>query len=76
MSYTHLAYRNVLLDPTARKYSVQLRTQTPFAEQCEHNRIGQHRFQCLFAVHLAVDSQQNLYIKPMKTPMLNIKTNI
>lgn len=53
-------YRNILLDASARKDAMQFWSQFAFAEQREYHGVGEHGFQCLFAMRLTVYAQQNL----------------
>lgn len=56
-------YRNVLFDAATGENAVQFWAELALAQQRKDHRVGEHRFHCLFAMHLAIDTQQNLYNK-------------
>lgn len=53
-------YRYVLFDASTRKDAVQFGTEVALAEQGEYNRFSNHALQCMIAMGLSVDTQQNL----------------
>lgn len=53
-------YRNVLFDAATGENAVQFWAELALAQQRKDHRVGEHRFHCLFAMHLAINTQQNL----------------
>lgn len=53
-------YRYILFDASTRKDAMQFGTEVALAEQGEHNRFSNHALQCMIAMSLSVDTQQNL----------------